>query len=799
MPGNQVDTEPGRLPVRLSSFVGRRQLLTDLGRMMGQERLITLMGVGGTGKTRLALEVADQTRRSFDDVRFVSLADLQVPDLLVQQLVKAVGVPDQSATDSVPALVELLVARRRLLLVLDNCEHLVDAVGSLVTTLLREAPQLHVLATSRERLAVEGEQLVFVPPLTVPPSAEPPVDLRFESVQLCRERAAAKVPGWTISEQNWADVVRMLQLVAGIPLLIELAVARLRSMPVKQLVTRLAKSMDKVLSRNDRTELSHHQSLSGVIGWSYDLCAPREQLLWARAAVFKGGFTLDAAEAVCADDHLGAGEIADVLADLVDKSIVIPSPGRDRYILLEPLRQFGLDKLRMLGGEDGVRDRHRGYYTRLAVTAASTWRNPDEVRLLHRISADMPNLRAAMSAALTSPQTADTALLIAVSLGRCRWIFFAGSLPEGRYWLRRGIATAASRATPLYAGAVAMDAWVAICLGADHAEVAAQLDRAAELADRCGMPVPAVMFARGGYLHFVDGTAPVTLPVLRQADDQFAALGPEFAGDRHMCRMMISLSAALLDDGENPEVDAREAAVRLTTDFLREAEETGAPWAISWALWAVGVAHARAGDPQRGLEIVAESLRQQMEFDDRWGPVFGIPTLAWIRSRLPAASNDAARVTATLVGASRTLERLTGIGISRHVPHTRFLAETTAILRRQLTAEDYRRATEIGERVQSVQEALRLTFGEHVAGDTTPGGVAADVVPGELTETQWTIACKVAEGKTSKRIAADLTVSPRTVEHHIQNIYGVLGFSPGSRARLTAWVLAQPQRGQPPA
>ncbi|MGI5507396.1 ATP-binding protein [Lentzea sp. CA-135723] len=782
----------GSLPVRLSSFVGRQELLSQLRQTVTQARQTTLIGVGGAGKTRLALELADQVHRSFDDVRFVALAGLHVPDLLVQYVATAVGVRDLAAADSVDALVEVLAGRRRMLLVLDNCEHLSDAVGALVATLLAEVPQLHIVATSRERLAVPGEVLVDVPPLSLPRSAELPVDLTSEAVQLLVDRADAAVPGWGgITEQTWPAVVRLLGLVAGIPLLIELAVARLRSMSVEVMVPRLEKSMEQVLSRGERTVLTHHQSLSSVIGWSYDLCTPREQLLWARASVLEGGFDLAAAEAVCTDDELPVAEIADLIADLVDRSIIIPTPDRGRYRLLEPLRHFGLGKLAGIGDEAAVRARHREHYLRVAVFAADNWLGPAEVELLHGLSQDMPNLRSAMSGALASPDTAESAMIIAVCLGRSRWLFFSGALPEGRHWLQAGLRAIPPEDTPLYASALALDAFVAVCMGVSYAELDVQLDIAAEHAARSGFPAPAVTFARSAYNHFAIGTRSAAIPLHWQAAEEFGKLGKEAAGDQHMALMMVALSEALLVDGEDPRPDSSANAVRVTEEFLAEAERTGAQWAITWAMWAAGIAHARAGDLAHGMEMVIETLRQQIEMADKWGPIFSLPTVAWMLAQSPELSTETAREAATLVAASHTLERRTGISISTHVPHTRFRTESEEILRRVLSAEDYAAAIELGGQVQSIEEALRLFLAEpDLAGEQPEQSV---VDPAELTAQQWKVAKLVAKGLSDKDVAAALSLSPRTVGHHLQAIYGRLGLHPGTREGLTRWVQAQRQ------
>ncbi|WP_112273580.1 LuxR C-terminal-related transcriptional regulator [Lentzea terrae] len=792
MPGKRSEAEG--LPTRLTTFVGRQELLAKLRPLVRESRLTTLVGAGGSGKTRLALEVADQVHRFFDDVRVVTLRELDVPDLLLPHVAKAVGVRDTAAAVDFEALLEVVASRGRLLLVLDNCEHLRDTAGTLIANLVSEAPQLHVLATSQAGLSIPGEQLEPVPPLEVPASAELPVDLSSESVQLLIDRAAAKVPGWSVTEANWAHVVRMLRLVSGIPLFIELAVSRLQSMSVDVLADRLATSMERLLNRGERTVLPHHQRMSGGFGWSYDLCDPQEQLLWERATVFRrGGFDLAAAEAVCADERLPVADIADALAGLVDKSLVIPDPDRSRYVLLEPTIQYGLGKLQSGGDEAAVRTRHRDHYLSRAVADATDWPGPGEVDLLHGISADMPNFRAAIVHALDLPETAEIAQVIMACLGRCRWIFFAAELPEALYWFQRIRQAIPAQDTPLCASALAMEAFIAICLGMDHAEVEALLDQATEHAERSGVAVPAVLFARGAFLHFVNGTNPAAMPPLRQAFDQFTELGEEYRGDAHMAHMFIALSAALLDDGEDAPADSRAEALRIAEGFLAETERVGAPWSRTWGLWAVGIAHARAGDPRRGMEMVIENLRLQMEQGDRWGPVFSLPTLAWLLVQPVNLTKATARMAAILVGASLSIERITGIQLSKHIPHTRFRVEAEKVLRETMPADDYADAVELGAAVKTIQDALRLTLGDSDAQEKALQD-GPDLAAVGLTERQWEIARLVAQGKNNKQIAAMLSLSPRTVESHVQKIYLILGLFPGTRAGLTNWVRSVEQR-----
>ena len=293
------------LPIDVTSFVGRRRELSEARRLLGDARLLTLAGAGGVGKTRLALRLAAEVRRTFPDgVWLADLAPLQDGELVPQTVIAALGLPDHSTRLPVDTLLECL-AGKRLLLVLDNCEHLLDACAVLATKLLSNAAELRILATSRQILNVEGEQVFEVPPLSVPdPGRLSAVGslTEYEAVRLFAERAAAVVPGFAITAGNGAMVARLCQGLDGIPLAIELAAVRLRVLSVEQILERLDDCC-RLLTGGSRTGLERHQTLRAAIEWSYDLCSPPEQILWQRLSVFSGGFDLEAVEQTCARER----------------------------------------------------------------------------------------------------------------------------------------------------------------------------------------------------------------------------------------------------------------------------------------------------------------------------------------------------------------------------------------------------------------------------------------------------------------------------------------------------------------
>jgi predicted ATPase/DNA-binding CsgD family transcriptional regulator len=356
----------GNLPCELTTFVGRRHEVSEAKRLLSDHRLVTLTGPGGVGKTRLAVKVAAEVRRAFGDrVWLVELDQLREPALLVDTVAESLGLPEQSTPRLMAALGERL-AQRRVLLLLDNCEHLVDAVAALANALLHSYPHLWVLATSREPLSIGGEATLVVPSLSVPDPRRPcsPRDLsRFDAVALLVDRAAAVAPGFRVTDANAGAVAEICYRLDGLPLAIELVAVRLRAMSEQEVVRRLSDRY-RLLTTGPRGGSTRQQTLEACIQWSYDLCSAQERLLWARLAVFTGGFELDAAQGICAGDGLAADDVLDLVASLVDKSILIPERHGPvvRYRLLETIREFGRAKLHQTGEHAALLQRHRGWY-----------------------------------------------------------------------------------------------------------------------------------------------------------------------------------------------------------------------------------------------------------------------------------------------------------------------------------------------------------------------------------------------------------------------------------------------------
>jgi predicted ATPase/predicted Ser/Thr protein kinase len=438
------------VPAQLTSFVGRQHELEEVRRLLASTRLLTLTGAGGCGKTRLALQVAGDLLDQFPaGVWVVDLGPLSEPNLVPQMVATTLGVREGPGRSLNDILAEYL-GPRHVLLILDNCEHLIAPCAQLVEPLLRTAPNLHVLATSREGLGIGGETVWRVPSMSVPAPSEPltPDALRnYEAARLFVDRATAVAPSFTVAEGNVAAVAEICRRLDGIPLAIELAAARLNVLSVEQINERL-KDRFRLLTGGSRTAVARQRTLEATIDWSYDLLSEPERTLLCRLSVFPGSWTLEAAEAVCAGDGIERETMLDLVSRLVDKSLVNvedDASGNRRYRCLETVRQYARERLVRSGHAERVRERHLDFFLALARRAEPELMRSEQASWLNRLQIEHDNLRAALEWCLEAPGHGQTALEIAVALSRF-WAVRA-YLDEGRRWLERAL-TAGSGAPP---------------------------------------------------------------------------------------------------------------------------------------------------------------------------------------------------------------------------------------------------------------------------------------------------------------------------------------------------------------
>jgi non-specific serine/threonine protein kinase len=588
------------LPAQLTSFVGRARELDAVRTLLAAARLVTLTGTGGVGKTRLGLQAAAEVAQAYPDgACFVDLAPLPDAALLPGAVLAALGLQETPGRPVLAALVEHLRGRG-LLLVLDNCEHLVDACARVVDTLLRGCPRLTVLVTSREMLSVPGEAAWRVPSLSLPdaPDAASVDSLgRSEAVHLFVERARLVQPDFALTAANAAAVLQVCQRLDGIPLALELAAARVRVLPGEQVAARLDDRF-RLLTGGSRTALRRQQTLKALVDWSHDLLSGAERAVLRRLAVFSGGWTLDAAEAVCSGDGIEPTEILDVLTALVDKSLVQAEAheGDERYRLLETIRQYAEDKLLDAGEAAAVRARHRDLYLALAERAASELLGRGQRRWYRRLAADHDNLRAAIGWCRADPAGAEPELRLAAALARFWRI--QGHLREGGERLAAALERARGTPTPARAAALNWSGHFASLLG-DLPRARATGEEAVRVARAVGDPALLAFALRhlADYLRML-GRVEDARPVLEEA--LATARG---CGDRREAAFSLATLGLVVDA-----LGDHDRGRALLEDGLASAREVGDGVPIAGSLMWLGALALRRGDVEPARTLFEEAL-----------------------------------------------------------------------------------------------------------------------------------------------------------------------------------------------
>jgi predicted ATPase/DNA-binding CsgD family transcriptional regulator len=770
--GATMRRREGKLPASVTRLVGRRREVAEINRLLSVSRLVTLTGVGGVGKTRLALHVAFQRRRAFaDGAWWVELADVRSADLLVVTAMRAVGLADPVTGDAAE-LIEY-VRERQLLLVLDNCEHLVGACAVLVDELLRAAPGLHVLATSREPLSVAGEHAFLVPPLSVPPEGATTVaggPVQHEAVTLFAERAAAAAPGFALTAGNRQAVAALCQKLDGLPLAIELAAGRARALSPEQILHRLDDQYSVITSAG-RARPSRHQTLQAAMDWSFQLCSEREQLLWIRLVVFAGGFDLDAVEAVCVDGALTREEVLEALIGLVDKSIVMREErgGRGRHWMLETVRQYGLHRPDAAGGVQRLRRRHRDYYLELAGQFDREWFGPDQAEWIERMRAEHANIRATLGFCFGDTREAKSGLALASAL----WFYWVsyGPLWEGRYWLDRGLSLN-SQQDPERARALWVNADLAVLQG----DVPAALPMlsecrrlASDIHDQVALSCATFVLC---LIDLFGDTPQRAVALLEKTLARERALTePDPLGSFPLFVLALgNVSLGNIDRG-----------AELAEDCLARCQARGEQWVRSYAFMALGMSEFLRGRIESATARMREAVTIKREFNDVRGIAWAIEGFAWIA----AEENDAVR-SARLFGASRVLWQPVGAYLSGSQIHLGWHDQYENKVRNTLGETAFLAAFQQGTQL-STDEAIAYARGTH-----TPLPPARVLPPAVLTKREAQVAALVATGASNKDIADQLVISQRTAEGHVEHILAKLGFT--SRAQIATWITAQ----QPP-
>ncbi|WP_326820695.1 ATP-binding protein [Streptosporangium sp. NBC_01756] len=768
------------LPAEVTSFVGRRHEVAEARRLLCDARLVTLTGVGGVGKTRLALRVAAEVGRSFrDGVWLVELSRLSGPELLVQAVTEAMKIQVHSSRPPMEILTDHL-RDKQALLILDNCEHLLPDCAVMAETLTRSTSVVRIIATSRQPLGVAGEQTMAVPTLSVsaPGILRPSVKslAQRDAIRLFVERARAVLPDFALTEENRDTVEGICRRLDGIPLAIELAAVRLRALSAEQLLARLDDRF-RLLTSGPRTALPRQQTLRALIDWSHDLCTEQEQLLWARVSVFADGLDLEAAEEVCAGEGIDREEVADLVIGLVDKSILVrddrPSDHSVvRYRLLETVRQYGRERLVARGQEAALRRRHRDYYRKLAAEAYAQRFGPSQVAWFNRLRLEHANLRGALECCFTEPKDVAAGLEMTADL-LYHWIT-SYYLAEGRGWLDKGLLAYTEpgeiRARALWAGS-----WLAV-IQADVTSATVMLQEARMLGERLGQrTIVAYAALYSGMVAMYRGDVESAIPLYEEAVALHRAAGDPMG----LALGLIRLSLAHSFRGDSP------LAVATGEECLALCAAHGENWHRAYMMMALGIEIWRQGDARRAVELEKESLRFNRSIDDLLGVGINLEVLAWI-----AAAQNRYQRAAKLLGILDAVWRTIKAPLSGYGHLIGYHDECESRTRSALGEQAFDTAVRQGAAIP-YPEALSFALEERASTAGTPSEENGE--PSPLTRRETEIARLVAQGLSNKDIAAALVISQRTAEGHIEHILNKLGFH--SRAQVAVWIGEQTQAG----
>ncbi|MFJ9083610.1 ATP-binding protein [Streptomyces sp. NPDC102384] len=758
---------PGDLPAETTSFVGRRRELGQVADVLTRARLVTLTGPGGVGKTRTAVRAARESRDTYaDGVRLVELSALHDPALLANAVAAALDLPEQAARPAIEVIADHLEGRE-LLLLLDTCEHLVDACAVLCDELLRSAPRLKIVATSRQPLDVPGEHVLAIGPLSMPEPADG-AGRECDALTLFADRASAAVQGFTVSEDNRADVLALCRRLDGIPLAIELAVSRLRVLSLDEMLARLDDRF-RLLTGGRRTSVPRHQTLRTAIGWSHDLSTAAERLLWARLSVFAGELSLQAAEVVCADDEvLPVEDVLTSLIGLVEKSVVVrvETPEGTRYRMLDTIREYGLEQLATLGGEERTRRRHLEYFLDAARAFDQEWTGDAQIPLLRALVRDQANVRIALEYCVATPRLHCDGLEMATAL----WGYWhaTGLLTEGRYWLRRTLDGCRDE-SPQRVRALWLISWY-MDLQGERGKNEALLKEAEQIAARIGDQVGATWaFSFQAHRRYFLGQVEGCADDFDEVRARMTALGD----DTGLLMLGFYAGFMLILTGDH------DKGIAWCDDSLaRGAAHPGEQWARSWALWVKSVGLWLKGEHEASVECAREGIRSKAALRDLMGLAHFLEGLAWHAAQLRRFER-----VAVLQGAADALWRRAAKEARFGLPVLHELHSRAADpARKVLGADGYHHSFEEGAALP-LDAVLDLALDDESAPSPDVPPQRSGPTDG-LTPRERQVAALVGDGRTNREIAAKLVVSKRTIDSHVEHILTKLGFT--SRSQIAA-------------
>jgi predicted ATPase/DNA-binding CsgD family transcriptional regulator len=751
----------GNLPTEATSFIGRRRELAELRAKLTQGRLVSLVGPGGVGKSRLAVRAAIKFGRGFKDgAWFVELAEVRDPALVSNAVMAALDLRDQAATEPLTLLLSYL-KDKSLLLVVDNCEHLLGAAAHLVNEVIRVAPDVRVIATTREPLSVSGEHVVPVPPLELPSAqaAEPLNQLRQnEAVRLFVERAEAASGAFELTAENQAAVAGLCRRLDGLPLAIELAAVRTRVLTAEQILGRLSDRFS-LLTGGGRAALPRHQTLQTAIDWSHDLLIPAERSLLRRLCVFAGRFTLEDVESVCIDAGAAAHAL-DLLSSLVDKSLVLKedAKGVACYRLHETMREYAAHKLQEEGEEEALRDRCTEYYvSRCGRTALQA-----RFALLEWLAwteVEIDNIRSVLRQCMVEKDSAS-GLALATALS---WYWITRATTEGVRWLDQLLACGPGNPDTI-AWTYFIQGFLAVLQG-DWTGARPRLELAIAAARDAGEPLQlAHSLTMASIADSMAGDRTSAERFLDEAEAVAAGAGDVAATVGIL--QARALKGAIEGDFETVKL--------VATEGERLSREAGDLYALHMMLLNLGGAALAVGDLIESKRRQKEALRIAYKIDDRIGQFYLLAALAY-----HATISGKPRVAAQLLGASEAIR--VGAGATVMAMLAPFIVQAEESATGALGASKYGAEFETGRRL-SRDAAVRLALDEPQA-----ARAAADHSgTGVLGKRQAEVARLVADGLSNKEIGARLLISERTVDSHVRSILDKLGVN--SRAQIAGWI-----------
>jgi predicted ATPase/DNA-binding CsgD family transcriptional regulator len=796
------------IPIELTSFVGRKREIADVMRLIGSSRLLTLTGTAGSGKTRLALRVAAEVSDQYvDSVHWVELAQLTDPNLVPKAVAKKLNVAERPDRPLVDGILDALHGKK-LLLVLDNCEHMVNACARLVETLIT-LPDISILTTSREALGAPGEIIYPLSPMAAPPVSLSMDDVvQFDAMQLYIERARAIVPRFTLTPENIGLVASVCRQLDGIPLAIELASARINVLTVEQIDARLNDRF-KLLGEAVHVTSSHHRSLRAALDWSYDLLISPEQAVLRRLSVFAGGCSLATAEAVCTGEGVEREQVLDLLASLISKSLVVAQTlqqGEARYSLLETIRQYAHEKLISSSEWSAIRDRHLQCFIQLTEETLPKLSSPYQQLWLNWLESEYDNIRATLTWAVGGDRIED-GLRIAVAIYQF-WTI-RDYAEEGLMWLERLLAQANGRIAPVvhanalayavflagfrgntsaqikYGGkaallaealgdeerealrwALAAQAYAAQAAGDNQTQYSInnrviQLDRELEDIYQLGLILSLNSFTAlslGKYdeAHVMLDEA---LPLLREVGNPYRiAMALNFLGDLRRCEQNYS---------------GAQTAYEESISYLRQLD---APRDLASALQNLGHTCLHRDDVARAHALFSEDMNIQLAQHNTPGIsecLIGFAALA-IEHDLPVAG---ARLLSAAVAIGG--QRIVSTWAATKMEYEHYLS----LVRARLTEREFQ-AEQVAGQLFTLEQAVE--YAQHLSLKTAASHTARQS-PGALTSRELEIAALIALGKSNGEIADELVVSKRTIEKHIAHIIIKLGVK--NRAQIVRWAI----------